>query len=341
MGFEMSETSERMIEHQVASWRLSDEPAVPLVVHDFDVIAHRILTFVKSQWHGAREGVEYETYVRAVWALTINRGPDCIPMMNARHIIVRDIKNPLGVYWRETLGSQDSRMADAWAAYAENKKKDLSEIPIAYKGNRQGPKPPDFLVVHAIGLAYCEEYFPVFGEVEYEADDWAGSISRINNPENPVAHHRCKFLHTIDRDWSQLVDEQSRLYWANTRYNPEREFIQSRLAGDDEVIHHTKYRTGFDITHPRELLGVKVLVGDMGDNLPPGTPEDYFTLLEANPIFNVDELPQHESLVAHCNNPHPNTRVDHFFNCVEGFTGMKLPFLTPLNGGLQLKAQVL
>jgi hypothetical protein len=49
----------------------------------------------------------------------------------------------------------------------------------------------------------------------------------------------------------------------------------------------------------------------MSDNLPPGSPLEYFDLCEPHPRYRIEKLKQYEKLVEECNNPAPNTRFDH------------------------------
>jgi hypothetical protein len=76
---------------------------------------------------------------------------------------------------------------------------------------------------------------------------------------------------------------------------------------------------GFDIPHPKELPHFKVLHSDMGDNLPKGTPVELFDLCEAHPIYNIDEVAQHEELVECVNNPKANDRPDHYEQALRQF----------------------
>lgn len=308
---------------------LGGEDLAPLCIHDHNVIVWKIYKFVKENWHSPKSGGKYEAYVRGLYCMVINRGPDMIPMYNYRHIILRDQKDDNGFYWRGVMRLSDPRMDSAWESYAASKKINLETLDTGYKGGR-GEKEDDWLVLESICREYAESFFPVYVHPGFEADDFAGAVKRICSKRNTISFKRYVFLHTIDRDWSQLVDENSKIYWANTRYNRPNEYIQSRLAGDEEVALHTLYKTGEIISHPSELLAVKGVSGDLGDTLPPGTPLEYFELEKAHPIFNVDKLSVIKALRKDCRNPVGNSRIDHFLNCLEVFKGMKLPFLTSL-----------
>ena len=120
------------------------------------------------------------------------------------------------------------------------------------------------------------------------------------------------------------VDEAHKVYFANTRVPFPNEKIQERLVGNQGVIEHTKHRMGYDITHPKELPGFKVLHSDMGDNLPKGTPVELFDLCNPHPEYNVDKASQREALVECVNNPKANDRPDHYEQALRQFVKISL-----------------
>jgi hypothetical protein len=85
---------------------------------------------------------------------------------------------------------------------------------------------------------------------------------------------------------------------------------------------------GFDLDHPKNLAKYKVLHGDMGDNLPPGSPLCLFDLCDANPDWNIEAVyPRYDELVEDLNNPETNGREDHYAQALRAFAtvGIEAP----------------
>jgi hypothetical protein len=98
------------------------------------------------------------------------------------------------------------------------------------------------------------------------------------------------------------------------------EKIQERLVGNQGVIEHTAHRMGFDLDHPKNLADWKVKHGDLGDNLPPGSPKCLFDLCEENPDYSVERTASNfEEFIECLNNPKANDRPDHFDQSIRAF----------------------
>jgi hypothetical protein len=238
---------------------------------------------------------------------------------NYRFVVISDKRFPgSGNYWRNEFKAEARKAA--WETYAEgNPKVDLETTPTAYKGDRPD-KTANFYRVFDEGRHYCETHFNFFGQSGYEADDLAGAIYRMSrDQEDSVVNRRQILLLTIDRDWSQLVDDDHRIYFANTRKPFPNEKIQERLCGNRGVIEHTKHRMGFDLDHPKNLSKWKEVHGDMGDNLPPNSPRELFDLCEPNPEYNVDKLPFVPKLSEEVNDPAPNSQPEHYLTAMKAF----------------------
>jgi hypothetical protein len=219
-----------------------------------------------------------------------------------------DTKN----YWRGNEVLKDERIEACWEEYCEGRNIKVEDIATGYKGNRRD-KDDDFYRVHEIGWEYATKYFPCYKKAGYEADDWAGALYReVRDSSDTILRERQKLLYTIDRDWSGLVDESKNIWWANTRYPGPRERIQERLAGEDQVILHTKLKLGFDINHPLEIFAAKAEAGELGDNLPPGAPIEYIDLSETHPKYVLEECDQWESFVEAVCDPEPNIHQSHY-----------------------------
>jgi len=220
----------------------------------------------------------------------------------------------------------------AWVNYAEKKGKEITEIPTNYKGTR-GEKTDTFWRIFDIGWEYVNKYYPVFSQEGFEADDIAGAVYRLSRDSEPgsVVRDRQILLSTLDRDWSQLVDEEHQIYFANTRVPFPKEKIQERLVGNLGVIEHTKHRMGYDLDHPKNLAEWKVKHGDEGDNLPPGSPKYLFDLCEPNTDYVIEtSAPWYESLVECLNDPDVNIRSDHFDQTLVQFAKVGLESPTRL-----------
>lgn len=308
------------------SFELEKDPA-PLVVVDFLVYAWSIFNLIEEIQHLFSPEL-IKKVIKALWAVKINRGPDMLPHHDYRIVVVSDKRyEKYGAYWRGVEINRDERMEIVWEEYCEGKGTDVSGVSTNYKGNRR-EKDDNFYQVVEIGWEYATAYFPCFKEEGFEADDWAGAIYRISRDSRGVCHDRQILLSTIDRDWSQLVDESHKVFWANTRYPGPKERIQERLAGEDQVLLHTEIKLGVEIEKPRFLAHAKQEQGDLGDNLPPGSPLEYFDLCEAHPKYRIEKLDQYGSFVENLDDPSPNIQPDHFEKAksVLGKIGVNIPW---------------
>ena len=306
---------------------LEKDPA-PLVVLDYMVAAWGIFGHTQDIQHLYSPDL-LEKIIKALWAIKINRGPDMLPMHDYRVVVVSDKRfEKFGSYWRGVEINKDERMEIVWEEYCEGKGTDVAEVATGYKGNRRD-KDDNFYQIVEIGWEYATKYFPCYKEEGYEADDWAGAVYRYSRDSRGTCRDRQILLSTIDRDWSQLVDESQKIYWANTRYPGPKERIQERLAGEDQVILHTELKLGAKIEKPRELAFAKQELGDLGDNLPPGSPLEYFDLCEPHPKYRIEKLPQYKDFIKDLDDPSPNMQMDHLEKSRHalGKIGLNCPWL--------------
>jgi hypothetical protein len=308
------------------NFKLDNNPT-PLVVVDFHVMLWDVLRWFEEKIEGSFNAEVEDKLIKGAWALKVNRGPDMLPRHTYRIVIVADSRfRDTGNYWRGRYMTESDVVQQAWQNYAEKEGKNLSEIPTSYKGTR-GEKTETFWRVFNIGWKYVNEHFPVFSQEGFEADDIAGAIYRVSRDGSPdsIARKRQIFLSTLDRDWSQLVDEEHRVYFANTRHCFPNEKIQERLVGNQGVIEHTKHKMGFDLDHPKNLADWKVKHGDMGDNLPPGSPKCLFDLCEPHTDYAIEKAaPWYDDLVECLNENKPNDRPDHFDQTLRQFAKIML-----------------
>jgi len=291
-----------------------DTDPIPLVIIDLMVHCHVVNNYL-DRIHNFVSPEHEDKVIKALYAIDINRAPEFLPPFNRRIVVVADKKYEsgkyAGQYWRGKEVQRDERMEFVWQDFVEAEGADkIDENHRGYKGTR-GEKSEQLLKVIQIGFDYCRENFPLFYEEGFEADDLAGAVYRRSRDFSGLCRDRQIFLSTIDCDWHQLVDNDHKIYWANTRVPRPRERFQDRLRGNDQVIFHTLHKAGHEIDHPSKLAEKKVLVGDMGDNCPPGTPIEYFDLCEAHPRHNVESLVWYDEFVEALNDPEPNWRPDH------------------------------
>ena len=194
------------------TFELDSAPA-PLVVFDFMVAAWGVFNYLQTIEHLYTPEM-LQKITKALWAIKVNRGPDMLPRHDYNVVVVSDKRfEKFGTYWRGIEIQKDERMEIVWEEYCEGKGTDVSTVATGYKGNRR-EKDDNFYQVVETGWEYCKKYFPCFKQEGLEADDWAGAIFRISRDTRGVCHDRQVLLSTIDRDWSMLVDEGHRVYWA-------------------------------------------------------------------------------------------------------------------------------
>lgn len=315
--------------------QISEETSsVPILVTDFMVLAWNVHSSAEkvSEIYGSSN---LEVVIKALWAYYLNRGPYYLQETNWRHIIVSDERDSEGGYWRHHQITLDNRMTEVWNNYEKNKKRrkktkvleEKESAPRGYKGSRRS-KSDLFLVVIGIGKQYCQQYLNYFSAPGFEADDWAGAIFRLVSQAEigvkslsetevpnsvPLEVKRLKLFYTIDRDWTQLVNHKLRCLWATTRKPGEREMFQDRVASDVDIIAHAEIKLGHKISSPQELAIIKSKVGDMGDNLPPGTPIEYMSLIHQHPLYCLEEeaKPLMRKLLVELRDPRGNTHLKH------------------------------
>lgn len=305
------------------------DPA-PLVVWDFNVAVFHVINWLEKL-HTDWSPEVHKKMVRAAFALHINRGPSMMKMFPHRAIFVADYRfKHTSNYWRDDVMTASPVVQQAWVDHAEAKGVDYATLPKNYKGTR-GEKTEEFFSVYNECKDYATKYFPFLEEEGYEADDLAGSVYRLSRDsgKKTVIRNRQIFLATVDRDWSQLVDEEHQVYFANTRIPGPNEKIQERLVGNLGVIEHTAHRMKFDISHPKDLAEHKVLHSDMGDNLPKGTPIELFDLCEPHPEFNIDSTKTFQQLKTQCAIKLVNNLPEHFQKSLVAFAavGVEAPTL--------------
>jgi len=303
-----------------------DVNPAPLWVIDFNVMVHDILHWYDNKIEGSFTKEVEAKLVKGVWALFLNRGPQFLPRHSYRTILVADYRDPeTSNYWRDDFMRESSQVQQAWTSYAEEQGVDLDAVRTNYKGTRKA-KSESFYFVYKIGKEYCQSYFPWYWQLAYEADDLAGSIARFSRlaDSEDVIKQRQILLHTCDRDWCQLIDDEDKVYFSNSRICRPNEKIQEQLQGVAGVLEWVEYKMGITIDHPSELAAHKAVQGDMCDNAVKGSPIELFDLIHPHAKWNIDTLLWTDEFKECMNNPEPTTRHDHYEQSLRQFAKISL-----------------
>jgi hypothetical protein len=298
-----------------------DVSPAPLWVIDFNVMTHDILYWYESKIEGSFTKEVEAKLVKGMWALFVNRGPQFLPRHSLRTIFVADYRDPeTSNYWRDDFMRESEQVQTAWKDYAEEQGVSKDELRTHYKGTR-GAKSEGFFFVYNIGKEYCQKYFPWFWKKSYEADDLAGSIARFSRTaeKDSVIKKRQILLHTCDRDWCQLIDDENKIYFSNSRFCRPNEKIQEQLQKEEGVLEWTEHKMKVQIKHPSELAAHKAEQGDMGDNAVKGSPIELFDLINPHPRWNIDELLWDDDFTECMNHPEATTRHDHYEQSIRQF----------------------
>ena len=303
-----------------------DVNPAPLWVIDYNVMTHDILYWYENKIEGSFSKEVEAKLVKGMWALYVNRGPQFLPRHSYRTILVADYRDPeTSNYWRDDYMRESEQVQRAWEEYAEGQGVDKDTLRTHYKGTR-GAKTDAFFFVYNIGKEYCQNYFPWYWELGYEADDLAGSIARLSRVSEgeSVIKQRQILLHTCDRDWCQLIDDENKVYFSNSRMCRPNEKIQEQLQKEEGVLEWVEHKMKVKITHPSELAAEKAIAGDLGDNAPPGAPIELFDLIHPHSKWDIDKALWTEDFIESMNNPEPTTRYDHYEQAIRQFAKIAL-----------------
>ena len=298
-----------------------DVSPAPLWVIDFNVMVHDILHWYETKIEGSFSKEVEAKLVKGMWALFVNRGPQFLRRHSFRTILVADYRDPeTSNYWRDTYMQESEQVQQAWVAYAEEQGVDVDSLRTHYKGTRSA-KSEAFYFVYNIGKEYCQKYFPWYWVLGYEADDLSGSIARLSrvSEEDSIIKKRQILLHTCDRDWAQLIDDENKIYFSNSRWCRPNEKIQEQLQKEEGVLEWVEHKMKVTLGHPSELAAEKAKVGDMCDNAVKGSPVEVYDLINPHPKWNIDKLLWTEDFIESMNNPEPTTRHDHYEQAIRQY----------------------
>lgn len=273
---------------------------LPVNVVDFKVCAHAIHNFSEAALDLAENDEKrFRAIVKAMWAYRLNRGPDMLPQIDHVCLIVDDLKGDLGE------GNKDASYdGNGYWRHLEAFKLGMAE----YKGNRAS-KPSVFPLIEEEGYRYIFSPGSTFyyaAKAYYEADDIAGKICRLKResfPSTPL-HDRYVLLNTVDGDWQGLASDEHGIIWCNTGpWFP-------RVRSEREVCDYYLRKNGLKMTSARETYTTKVEIGDMGDNLPAGSPLRFFDLYDEDEQYGWSENDT-KYLLNVLNSNTPSNRQDH------------------------------
>ena len=136
-----------------------------------------------------------------------------------------------------------------------------------YKGTRK--KSPEPLRAQFKLMQEVLEYIgvPVLKSLEFEADDFAGSLARKFEDEIPV------YCHTKDHDYLQLISHNTRVWMVTSKSDAMFEEVgidKSEFNLPDGVFEYTlsTFKDIQGLEYPEQIIDMKALVGDSSDNIP-------------------------------------------------------------------------
>lgn len=302
--------------------KLLDDPA-PLLVIDFNVMCFAVLNWYDSKIEGSFSKEVEKKLVRGAWALFVNRGPQYMPQHNYRIVFASDYRNrETRNYWRNDYMAASEQVKQAWVNHAEKTGTELSELKTNYKGTRS-EKTDSFWFVYNEGRNYCQSYFPWFWEEGFEADDIVSCICRASRNAEPgsTIKDRQILIHTVDKDWIQLVDDKNKIMFSDSRFVRPNEKIQNQLHNEETVKVWAEHKMKASISHPSEIAEHKARLSDMCDNLPAGSPIELFDLVEpvSHDQWNIDNFLLTDSFLGEINEPCGNVRYDHYQQALQAF----------------------
>lgn len=287
-----------------------------LVITDFNVMVWKIIDYFNSHQYRFRKKGNLEVLLKIAIAYYFNKGPEELTHKRSRNIVIADkYKDEWGGYWRHFAVEQNKElMDDVWNSFKPKRKLR------AYKDGR-GEKTEFFYFVFETARKYCQQYLSYYEFEGFEADDIAGVIYR----NLPKSESRIKIFYTVDRDWGQLVKEEEGFYWYTPRIPRPNEWCVEQIMSNEDVRVYAEKRLETIISHPSELVIAKVNAGDLGDNLPPGSPAYLMDLINPHPDFQIEKV---EELINDCSIDEPNVNLDHLDECFHLFSSLSLPIPT-------------
>lgn len=242
------------------------KPANELLVLDYRVAVYELL----KSWQPSKEYQQWQQYLNSLF------------LSSHSVIVVDDKRDDHFAYWRNHWITNNSHLG----------------LP-QYKANRNqlsyDDKPPGYLELYNTGLQYiANNGIDYFSKELYEADDWMGAIYRLkaNHSELPGI-----IICSVDKDLYQLVNNRLNIkFYCLGRYKQ-----ASYLKDELEIL--TEFMTSdYPLSHPSQIVEYKVIYGDAGDNIIPGTPRALIDLREP-PVWGDFTDTEYANLLAAIKSP--------------------------------------
>lgn len=139
------------------------------------------------------------------------------------------------------------------------------EIDPEYKATRSDTPAPLKEQFKMLTELLEEINIPVFSQMEYEADDFAGSLAKKFEKEIPI------YLHTKDGDYLQLVSDYTKVWMVTGKADAMYEELgmdKKELDIPNGVFEYTpKFVKHFEGVDPIQIIDVKAIEGDKSDNI--------------------------------------------------------------------------
>lgn len=139
------------------------------------------------------------------------------------------------------------------------------EIDPEYKATRSETPQPLKDQFKLLTEILSEINIPVFSHMNYEADDFAGSLAKKFEEEIPI------YLHTKDGDYLQLVSDYTKVWMVTGKADTMYEEIginKKELDIPSGVFEYTPdYVKHFEGVEPIQIIDVKAIEGDKSDNI--------------------------------------------------------------------------
>lgn len=295
-----------------------------VIFADFNVMLWKVIEFYNKNQYLFRKEENLDALLKIGIAYIFNRGPigigDSKVYGKARVIAIADKKNSeYGGYWRHFEIAKDDRIQKAWNGYKKGKQKLR-----AYKDGR-GDKSDFFYKAFGMAKSYCETHLSYYDFLGFEADDIAGAIYR----ELETDANRIKVFYTVDRDWCQLCAEENGYYWYTPRISRANEWMLEQAMNNSDVRYYAERKLDYKgLDHPSNLVAAKVIAGDLGDNLPPGSPKEYMCLINAHEAYDISKLfkDDFKKLIEDINVDAPNMKMEHLDESIKVMKKMGVEF---------------
>lgn len=294
-----------------------------LVFADFNVMLWKVIEFYNKYKFLFKKQQNLDALLKVGIAFIFNRGPIGLSQSQykrARVIAIADRKKKeYGGYWRHIEIAKDQRIQKAWDGYKKGKQKLR-----AYKDGR-GDKNDFFYKAFEMAKIYCEANLAYFEFEGFEADDIAGAIHRDLQTDSS----RIKIFYTVDRDWCQLCAEEKGYYWYTPRVSRPNEWMIEQAMNNFDVSYYAERKLDYKgLDHPSKLAEAKVLAGDLGDNLPPGSPKEYMCLISEHPDYSIPVLfkDEFQTLISSINVDEPNIKMAHLNESIRVMEKMGVEF---------------